>query len=165
MNEYENGMTENDDGQMEFDTRLDSERDLQENVAAATEFACKQLTSMQLPRVTSRHDGYGIASQYYSALKNQMKAVDQDMKVFLSILASDDSKGIEAASALKNSASEVTMAAVNLTAQANRIANDLYMAVGEVKTPIEEYMDEHTASEEDFEKAPEEPEADANEQE
>lgn len=146
-------MRVDEDGQMEFDTRLDSERDLEENVAAAEEFACRQLEAMHLPHVTSRHDGYGIASEYYQVMKNTTKGVDQSMKEFLTILPSDNSKGIEAAASLKNAASKLVLAAITLTAQADRIMNDLYRVVGEEKTPIEEYME---ANAEDFEEALEE---------
>lgn len=149
-----------EDGQMAFDTRLESDRNIEENISAAVEFTCKQIASTEPPRVTSRHDGYGIASQFYSNLKGQMKEVDQAMKDFLVILPADDSKGIEAASSLKNAGSKLTLAAVLLaavllTAQADRIMNDLYKNQGEIKTPLEEYAE--SLSDDSFEEAEEEP--------
>ena len=48
--------------QMEFDCRLDSERELEENVNIALEFACKQVKENSRAKVQNRHDGYGIAS-------------------------------------------------------------------------------------------------------
>lgn len=149
-----------EDGQMAFDTRLESDRNIEENISAAVEFTCKQIASTEPPRVTSRHDGYGIASQFYSNLKGQMKEVDQAMKYFLAILPLDDSKGIEAASSLKNAGAKLTLAAVLLTAQADRIMNDLYKKQGEIKTPLEEYAD--SLKEDDFEGSEEEPEEDTD---
>ena len=140
---------------MAFDTRLESDRNIEENVSAAVEFTCKQIASTEPPRVTSRHDGYGIASQICSNLKGQMKEVDQAMKDFLVILPADDSKGIEAASSLKNAGSKLTLAAVLLTAQADRIMNDLYKNQDEIKTPLEEYAE--SLSDDSFEEAEEEP--------
>lgn len=151
---------EQEDGQMAFDTRLESDRNIEENISAAIEFTCKQIASTEPPRVTSRHDGYGIASQFYSNLKGQMKEVDQAMKDFLVILPADDSKGIEAASSLKNAGSKLTLAAVLLTAQADRIMNDLYKNQGEIKTPLEEYAE--SLSDDSFEEAEEEPKESAD---
>lgn len=149
-----------EDGQMAFDTRLESDRNIEGNISAALEFTCKQIASTEPPRVTSRHDGYGIASQFYSNLKGQMKEVDQAMKDFLAILPADDSKGIEAASSLKNAGSKLTLAAVFLTAQADRIMIDLYKNQGEIKTPLEEYAE--SLNDDSFEEAEEEPKESAD---
>lgn len=154
---------EEKDGQVAFDTRLDTEKSLQENVSAATEFACRQLASMNVPKVTSRHDGYGIASEYYAALRRALKAVDQNMKDFLNILSADDIKAIDVVSSLKNSAEQATLAAVNLTAEADKIMNDLYEEAGTYKTPLEEYAEE--ISEDNYEETENEDSEEAEQEE
>ena len=89
--------------QLEFDCRLESERELEENVNIALEFACKQVKETSKSKVSNRHDGYGIASEFYAGMKLDQKKVDESMKDFLRILPTeDDAKAVEAASSLKN---------------------------------------------------------------
>lgn len=91
--------------QLEFDCRLESERELEENVNIALEFACKQVKETSKSKVSNRHDGYGIASEFYAGMKLDQKKVDESMKDFLRILPTeDDAKAVEAASSLKKSA-------------------------------------------------------------
>lgn len=91
--------------QLEFDCRLESERELEENVNIALEFACKQVKETSKSKVSNRHDGYGIASEFYAGMKLDQKKVDESMKDFLRILPTeDDAKAVEAASSLKNNA-------------------------------------------------------------
>lgn len=91
--------------QLEFDCRLESERELEENVNIALEFACKQVKETSKSKVSNRHDGYGIASEFYAGMKLDQKKVDESMKDFLRILPTeDDAKAVEAASSLKNAA-------------------------------------------------------------
>lgn len=93
--------------QLEFDCRLESERELEENVNIALEFACKQVKETSKSKVSNRHDGYGIASEFYAGMKFDQKKVDESMKDFLRILPTeDDAKAVEAASSLKNAATE-----------------------------------------------------------
>ena len=152
--------------QMEFDCRLDSERELQENVGVALDFACKQVKHESRSKVQNRHDGYGIASEFYATLKNGQKAVDESMKNFLRILhTDDDSKAVEEASSLKNAATQLVLDATKLAAQADRIMNDLYEGLKDEVTPVEEYLN---GCESDFEDADaadqeEEPEDDSQE--
>lgn len=85
--------------QLEFDCRLESERELEENVNIALEFACKQVKETSKSKVSNRHDGYGIASEFYAGMKLDQKKVDESMKDFLRILPTeDDAKAVEAAS-------------------------------------------------------------------
>lgn len=87
--------------QLEFDCRLESERELEENVNIALEFACKQVKETSKSKVSNRHDGYGIASEFYAGMKLDQKKVDESMKDFLRILPTeDDAKAVEAASSL-----------------------------------------------------------------
>lgn len=113
--------------QLEFDCRLESERELKENVNIALEFACKQVKETSKSKVSNRHDGYGIASEFYAGMKLDQKKVDESMKDFLRILPTeDDAKAVEAASSLKNAATGLVLQATKLAAQADRIMHDLY---------------------------------------
>lgn len=121
--------------QLEFDCRLESERELEENVNIALEFACKQVKE---------------ASQ---------KKVDESMKDFLRILPTeDDAKAVEAASSLKNAATGLVLQATKLAAQADRIMHDLYDEVSSYTTPVEDYLEGQ------FEDAEADPEAEAEEE-
>lgn len=105
--------------QLEFDCRLESERELEENVNIALEFACKQVKETSKSKVSNRHDGYGIASEFYAGMKLDQKKVDESMKDFLRILPTeDDAKAVEAASSLKNAATGLVLQATKLAAQA-----------------------------------------------
>lgn len=106
--------------QLEFDCRLESERELEENVNIALEFACKQVKETSKSKVSNRHDGYGIASEFYAGMKLDQKKVDESMKDFLRILPTeDDAKAVEAASSLKNAATGLVLQATKLAAQAD----------------------------------------------
>lgn len=126
--------------QMEFDVRLESDRELEENVNVALDFACKQVRANSRAKVQNRHDGYGIASEFYANMKTGTKKVDESMKDFLRILPTDDDgKAVEAASSLKNAAAQLMIDATKLAAQADRIMNDLYEEVSSYTTPMEDY--------------------------
>ena len=102
--------------QLEFDCRLESERELEENVNIALEFACKQVKETSKSKVSNRHDGYGIASEFYAGMKLDQKKVDESMKDFLRILPTeDDAKAVEAASSLKNAATGLVLQATKQT--------------------------------------------------
>lgn len=141
--------------QLEFDCRLESERELEENVNIALEFACKQVKETSKSKVSNRHDGYGIASEFYAGMKLDQKKVDESMKDFLRILPTeDDAKAVEAASSLKNAATGLVLQATKLAAQADRIMHDLYEEV----RPVEDYLEGQ------FEDAEADPEAEAEEE-
>lgn len=138
--------------QLEFDCRLESERELEENVNIALEFACKQVKETSKSKVSNRHDGYGIASEFYAGMKLDQKKVDESMKDFLRILPTeDDAKAVEAASSL-------VLQATKLAAQADRIMHDLYDEVSSYTTPVEDYLEGQ------FEDAEADPEAEADEE-
>lgn len=137
--------------QLEFDCRLESERELEENVNIALEFACKQVKETSKSKVSNRHDGYGI--------ELDQKKVDESMKDFLRILPTeDDAKAVEAASSLKNAATGLVLQATKLAAQADRIMHDLYEEVSSYTTPVEDYLEGQ------FEDAEADPEAEAEEE-
>lgn len=138
--------------QLEFDCRLESERELEENVNIALEFACKQVKETSKSKVSNRHDGYGIASEFYAGMKLDQKKVDESMKDFLRILPTeDDAKAVEAASSL-------VLQATKLAAQADRIMHDLYDEVSSYTTPVEDYLEGQ------FEDVEADPEAEAEEE-
>ena len=66
--------------QMEFDVRLESDRELEENVNVALDFACKQVRANSRAKVQNRHDGYGIASEFYANMKTGTKKVDESIR-------------------------------------------------------------------------------------
>ena len=145
--------------QLEFDCRLESERELEENVNIALEFACKQVKETSKSKVSNRHDGYSIASEFYAGMKLDQKKVDESMKDFLRILPTeDDAKAVEAASSLKNAATGLVLQATKLAAQADRIMHDLYDEVSSYTTPVEDYLEGQ------FEDAEADPEAEAEEE-
>lgn len=145
--------------QMEFDVRLESDRELEENVNVALDFACKQVRANSRAKVQNRHDGYGIASEFYANMKTGTKKVDESMKDFLRILPTDDdAKAVEAASSLKNAATGLVLQATKLAAQADRIMHDLYEEVSSYTTPVEDYLEGQ------FEDAEADPEAEAEEE-
>lgn len=138
--------------QLEFDCRLESERELEENVNIALEFACKQVKETSKSKVSNRHDGYGIASEFYAGMKLDQKKVDESMKDFLRILPTeDDAKAVEAATGL-------VLQATKLAAQADRIMHDLYEEVSNYTTPVEDYLEGQ------FEDAEADPEAETEEE-
>ena len=128
--------------QMEFDTTLDSERDLKDNVQTAVAFACRQLQSQNLPAVASRHEGYGIAAESWTNLCGATDKIKSDMKSFLRVLQAGDAEAVNSASSIYNSAIDAAFEAARLAAQADRIMNDLYRKLGEEKTPLEEMLEE-----------------------
>ena len=133
--------------------------ELEENVNIALEFACKQVKETSKSKVSNRHDGYGIASEFYAGMKLDQKKVDESMKDFLRILPTeDDAKAVEAASSLKNAATGLVLQATKLAAQADRIMHDLYEEVSNYTTPVEDYLEGQ------FEDAEADPEAEAEEE-
>lgn len=145
--------------QLEFDCRLESERELEENVNIALEFACKQVKETSKSKVSNRHDGYGIASEFYAGMKLDQKKVDERMKDFLRILpAEDDAKAVEAASSLKNAATGLVLQATKLAAQADRIMHDLYEEVSNYTTPVEDYLNGFEEAEAEGDAGPQEEE-------
>lgn len=138
--------------QLEFDCRLESERELEENVNIALEFACKQVKETSKSKVSNRHDGYGIASEFYAGMKLDQKKVDESMKDFLRILPTeDDAKAVDAATGL-------VLQATKLAAQSDRIMHDLYEEVSSYTTPVEDYLEGQ------FEDAEADPEAETEEE-
>lgn len=119
----------------------------------------RQVKETSKSKVSNRHDGYGIASEFYAGMKLDQKKVDESMKDFPRILPTeDDAKAVEAASSLKNAATGLVLQATKLAAQADRIMHDLYDEVSSYTTPVEDYLEGQ------FEDAEADPEAEAEEE-
>ncbi len=132
-----------EDYQMHFDVRLESDRELEENVATAVEFAHEQVKiQYEGQMVMNRHEGYGILSQNFAELTATQKAIKTGMADVLGSLKIDENAAINAISSLDNSLTAMILAAVKMSAQAKRINEDLYHLAGEFRTPLEELMDD-----------------------
>lgn len=143
---------EKDYDQMEFDLTLESERSLKGNVQKVIKFALEQIMEYDHPeQVRNRHEGYGIAAEGYSALQQKVKAANGEMQTMLKLLPNGEGDILNVVGSLYNSAAEITVEAIKLAAQSQRILDDLYY--GESKTPIEEYIEGQEAAEDGFEEA------------
>nr|WP_325300226.1 hypothetical protein [uncultured Dysosmobacter sp.] len=150
--------------QMEFDTMLESERELKENINVAVSFACKQVQRSEQYKVTNRHEGYGIAAESHAAIQGSVKKVSEGMKYFLNVLPADDNAAISAANTIYNAAVDLVYQATMLAAQANRVMTDLYELHKDDKSPLEEYADAQEDGE-GFEEAQEEDQPEAEDEE
>lgn len=137
--------------QMKMDFTLESERSLKDNIQKIVQFAYQQIMNEELPDpVRNKHEGYGIAAENFTKLQGAMKQANTDMGTFLKLLQSDGADVVSNVGSLYNSACEITMAAITLAAQANRIMKDLYY---DRKTPIEEYLEDSEEQEDEFAEA------------
>lgn len=128
--------------QQELDLRLDSERDLDENIEVVVTFAHKILMDQQAGNlVKNRHEGYGLLSEQYVNVVTAMKSIKDDMAAYLKILPIDDFKAVDAVAALDGSLHKLIVAATNMAAQAKRISDELYTMTQQYRTPMEEYVD------------------------
>ena len=141
--------------QLEFDVRLESDREFQENVGLAVSFACKQMQQEIPKKIENRHEGYGVLAEAYTKLQASMKKVGEGFKRYALILPTDDQSAVEASNSIYNAVNDATYDAVKLAAMANKIMTDLYRN-GYESTPIEDYLEEQ---EEEFEEAGENEEA------
>lgn len=137
--------------QMELDLRLQPERDLDENISILMAFAHHQLVLAEdgFP-VKNRHEGYGILAEHFVLINGAMKDVKNGMANLLRVLPVDDYKAADAVSSIDNSLAELIKAATRMSAEAKRIADDLFNSASTEKTPMEEYMEEAGG----FEEAP-----------
>lgn len=132
-----------ENGQYQLDCRLDSEKDLEENVSIMITFAHRQLESRVGNNfVKNRYEGYGLLSEQFSGLAKALKEVGNGMSTFLKIMPMGDSRAIDAVASIENSLADVTKQAVQMAAEARRINDDLYHNAPET-TPLEDYMAEN----------------------
>ena len=137
-----------ENGQYQMDCRLDSERDLEENVSIMITFAHRQLEARVGDNfVKNRYEGYGLLSEQFSGLAKALKEVGNGMTTFLKIMPLGDSRAIDAVASIENSLADVAKQAVRMAAEAHRINDDLYHNAPET-TPLEEYIAENDGFEE-----------------
>lgn len=138
-----------ENGQYQMDCRLDSERDLEENVNIMISFAHKQLeASVGDNIVKNRYEGYGLLSEKFTGLAKAIKEVGNGMSTFLKFMPLGDSRAIDAVASIENSLADVTKQAVQMAAEAHRINDDLYHNASLETTPLEDYMAENNEFEE-----------------
>lgn len=136
--------------QMEIDVTLERDRDLKENMQAAAKFALGQIMEYVHPtKVKNRHEGYGIAAEGYSALQGKMKSAKTDMDDMLKLLPNGDGDVLNVIGSLYNSSVEIAVEAIKLAAHSQRIMDDLYYGESGKPTPMEAYMEEQEAEQED----------------
>lgn len=131
-------------GQLEFDLRLDYERNLKDNLITVTKFAGEQMRQnledegRPLKTVESKQEAYGIAAQQFVKVCTKEKALKGQMDDFLKLLDADG-EATQVAGTIYNAAMELAQESILMAAQAARILEDLYYT--EPRTPLEEYMD------------------------
>lgn len=123
--------------QMELDMTLEGDRALKDNIQEVARFALGQIVQNDHPSpVRNRHEGYGIAAEFYSGLQRADKAVGVEMKSMLFLLPNSDSEFTNICGSLYNTAIDTAVAAIRLAAQSRRIMEDLYGS--QPPTPLEE---------------------------
>jgi hypothetical protein len=144
-----------ENGQYQLDCRLDSERDLEENVSIMITFAHKQLEAKVGNNfVKNRYEGYGLLSEHFGVLNKLIKDVNHGMSMLLTMLPINDIKAIDAIASIDNALAEVVSKAVQMAAEARRINDDLYHNAPLESTPLEDYMAENDGFEEVGDGAP-----------
>ena len=138
--------------QMELDMTLESDRALKDNIQEVARFALGQFVQNEHPStVRNRHEGYGIATEFYSSLQRSDKAVGVEMKSMLSLLPNGDGDFTNICGSLYNAAIDTAVAAIRLAAQSRRIMEDIYGS--EPPTPLEEYAKSREDDSDGFEEA------------
>ena len=133
--------------QMEMDIRLDSERNLKDNLVKVIQFTYnnqereRKLTGDDLGTVRNKHEGYGIAAEAHSRIQNCEKDLKNGMGDYLAKLQVEGDEAIKECSRLYDAALNVAMNAIIMAADMTRILNDLYYGTGSKKTPLEEAFD------------------------
>lgn len=134
--------------QMELDIRLDCERDLKDNITNVITFAYEsqnleaEKAGREVKTVRNKHEGYGIASEAFSKIRNTEKGIKNGMDTYLAMLQVEGDDAIKICADLYNSALCLAVDAVNMAADMHRILNDLYYGVDH-RTPIEKALDEN----------------------
>lgn len=144
--------------QMEMDFRLDSEKDLKDNVSGVIQFAYakrkleSELHGNPIQTVRNKHEGYGIAAEAWNKIQIKEKDIKNGMGDYLALLQVQGEEAIQSCARLYDAALNLAVEAISMAADMNRVLNDLYY--GAPKTPLEEYADELEANAEaEFEEA------------
>lgn len=145
--------------QMEMDIRLDSERDLKDNLVKVIQFTYnnqerEREESGSLAPVRNKNEGYGIAAATYTRIVKCEKDLKGGMNDYLTKLQVEGDEAIKECSRLYDATLNVAMNAIIMAADMTRILNDLYYGSDSPKTPLEDaFDDEEDDSEDDFEEA------------
>ena len=92
--------------QMEMDIRLDSERNLKDNLVKVIQFTYnnqereRKLTGDDLGTVRNKHEGYGIAAEAHSRIQNCEKDLKNGMGDYLAKLQVEGDEAIKECSRL-----------------------------------------------------------------
>ena len=117
--------------QMEMDIRLDSERDLKDNLVKVIQFTYNNQErdreeSGSLAPVRNKNEGYGIAAAAYTRIVKCEKDLKGGMNDYLIKLQVDGDAAIKECSQLYDAALNVAMNSIKMAADMTRILNDLY---------------------------------------
>lgn len=144
--------------QMEIDVRLDSERDLKDNVSRVIQFAYAkrkleaETSGRPIQAVRNKHEGYGIAAEAWNKIQIKEKDIKNGMGDYLALLQVKGEESLQCCARLYDAALNLAVEAINMAADMNRVLNDLYY--GTPKTPLEEYADElEESADAEFEEA------------
>jgi len=144
--------------QLEIDVRLESERDLKDNVSRVIQFAYSKRKleadtyGHPIQAVRNKHEGYGIAAEAWNKIQIKEKDIKNGMGDYLALLQVQGEEAIQSCARLYDAALNLAVEAISMAADMNRVLNDLYY--GAPKTPLEEYAEElEEGSEAEFEEA------------
>lgn len=139
--------------QMEMDVRLDSERDLKENISTVVKFLYDQRNrEVNVSKVRNKHEGYGIAAEAFAKIAGKEKIVKTTMSMYLGGLQVNGEDCIQTVSSLYNSVVDMACDTISMAADLHKILNDMYYDV-DSRTPLEKAIDEAKADD-GFEEAP-----------
>ena len=134
-----------EDGQVNMDLRLDSQRDLQSNIGTMIDFAelVRKDTDGEQRVIRSKQEGYGYLAQLYTAVQANMKSVKVGMDKLLGMLGTDESACADQAASIFNSCQDVVESALLMAAEAKKVSADLYAIIPEPGlTPLEQMADD-----------------------
>ena len=128
--------------QMEMDIRLDSERDLKDNLVKVIQFTYnnqerEREESDSLAPVRNKNEGYGIAAAAYTRIVKCEKDLKGGMNDYLTKLQVEGDEAIKECSRLYDATLNVAMNAIIMAADMTRILNDLYYGSDSPKSRLE----------------------------
>ena len=144
--------------QMELDVRLDSEKNLKDNMAKVITFAYEsrnremQESGKEIKPIRNKHEGYGMAAEAFAKIQNMAKGIKTGMSAYLGLLQVKGDDAISVCGTLYSSALDLAIEAVNIAADMHRILNDLYYGT-DTRTPLEKALEEAEDLEDGFEEA------------
>lgn len=117
-----------ENGQYQLDCRLNSERNLEENVNVMIAFVC-DLRKQEIgeKRIRNRHEGYGFLADAYLTVNFAMKKVKDGMNDLLQTLPiPDDSAAVDKVESLTNALTDAIVAIATMAAEGRRVSGDLF---------------------------------------